>query len=91
MKSENVDYRKAENWPGPLKAIRLKCLDCCADYRKVVRECHIFGCSLWPYRMGKRPQTVGDKLNDFPEAKVFDIEDPDQATDYAGKVPVTGL
>jgi len=39
----------------PLKAIRKKCLDCCADSPAEVRRCEIFGCPLWEYRMGHRP------------------------------------
>lgn len=39
----------------PIKAIRAKCLDCCCDDKKVVKECTVESCPLWPYRMGKRP------------------------------------
>lgn len=39
----------------PIQAIRAKCVDCCCGSLKEVRECHIKNCSLWPYRMGKRP------------------------------------
>lgn len=39
----------------PIKAIRAKCLDCCCGDRREVRECTIEKCSLYPYRMGKRP------------------------------------
>jgi len=64
-----VDYRKRENRTTPVKAIRKKCLDCCAGSSlpaprssrqagKLVRECHIFTCPLWPFRLGKRPETV---------------------------------
>jgi hypothetical protein len=42
----------------PVKAIRAKCLDCSGGQQKEVRECPIPDCSLWPYRMGKRPKTV---------------------------------
>lgn len=39
----------------PIKAIRAKCLDCCCGQAKEVRECTVKKCSLYPYRMGKRP------------------------------------
>jgi len=39
----------------PLKAMRAKCVDCCAGQVKEIRVCPITGCALWPYRMGKRP------------------------------------
>ncbi len=41
----------------PVKAIRAKCLDCSGDQPKEVRLCSIPECSLYPYRMGKRPTT----------------------------------
>lgn len=34
------------------KAIRYKCLDCCAYDPKEVRECTCYACPLWRYRMG---------------------------------------
>ena len=37
----------------PLKAIRAKCLDCCAGEANEVKLCEIESCSLWPYRFGK--------------------------------------
>jgi len=40
----------------PLKAIRLKCLDCCGGSRKEVRLCPAKDCPLWPYRFGKMPK-----------------------------------
>lgn len=35
------------------KAIRLKCLDCCAGQMAEVRKCELTTCPLWRYRMGK--------------------------------------
>ena len=39
----------------PLKAIRAKCIDCSGGNLKEVRYCTVESCSLYPYRMGKRP------------------------------------
>jgi len=39
----------------PIKAIRQKCLDCCCDSAKEVKECNIPNCSLYKFRMGKNP------------------------------------
>ncbi len=39
----------------PFKAMRSKCLDCCLNQYDEVRHCQVFDCSLYPYRMGKRP------------------------------------
>jgi len=38
------------------KAIRCKCLECSCGQVVEVRECHIKGCPLWPYRMGRGEQ-----------------------------------
>lgn len=40
----------------PMKAIRLKCLECCAGQRLEVRECLVETCPLHAYRMGHRPK-----------------------------------
>lgn len=45
----------------PVKAIRAKCLDCCCGQVVEVRLCPVEKCSLWPYRMGKRPKKVEDE------------------------------
>lgn len=49
----------------PMKAIRAKCLDCCAGSNREVRLCNIPQCPLFPYRFGKRPaagkNTDGDR------------------------------
>ena len=45
--------------PSPLKAIRAKCLDCCADQPKEVRLCPLTRCPLWPFRMGHNPNRAG--------------------------------
>lgn len=38
-----------------LKAIRLKCLDCCAGSPAEARNCELKHCALWPFRFGKNP------------------------------------
>lgn len=43
----------------PIKAIRAKCLDCSGGNNAEVKFCEIDACSLWPYRMGKRPKKDG--------------------------------
>jgi hypothetical protein len=42
--------------PKPLRAIRLKCLDCCCGSEAEVRRCAITSCALHPYRMGRYPK-----------------------------------
>jgi hypothetical protein len=40
---------------SPLKALRLRCLDCCADQPSEVRLCTAVGCANWPFRLGTNP------------------------------------
>ena len=40
---------------SPLRALRLKCLDCCNDSAQEVRLCTAVACPSWPFRMGKSP------------------------------------
>ena len=86
-KMDTTDRRKPENWTGPLKAIRLKCLDCTCGQTGLVRECQIFTCSLWPFRLGKRPKTAGKRLYDFSNPAVVEIQNPIEASDAAGNLP----
>ena len=39
----------------PLRAIRMKCVECCCGNVAEVRRCEMMDCTLWPYRLGKRP------------------------------------
>ena len=38
-----------------LRAIRARCLDCCADQPNEVRLCTVVHCPLWAYRMSTDP------------------------------------
>ena len=50
---------------SPLKAIRLKCLDCCLNQSNEVRDCTATNCPLHPFRFGKNPFTQrGKNLTD---------------------------
>ena len=40
---------------SPLRALRLKCLDCCNDSAQEVRLCTALDCPSWPFLMGKNP------------------------------------
>lgn len=51
----------------PLKAIREKCLDCCALNAAEVRKCVAVDCALWPFRMGANPFRKKRELS--PEQK----------------------
>lgn len=43
----------------PLRAARLKCLDCMCGQPKEVRECPSIQCALHQYRMGRNPRRTG--------------------------------
>ena len=43
----------------PLRAIRLKCLDCSAGQPSEVRECPVTDCPLYPFRFGRNPNRKG--------------------------------
>ena len=62
------------------KAIRLKCLDCCAGQSAEVRKCPATNCSLWRYRMGKEEndelkpiRKSTEKSDDFEDEDLDDI------------------
>lgn len=40
---------------SPMKALRLRCLDCCAGSDTEVRKCTARKCPSWPFRMGTSP------------------------------------
>ena len=40
---------------SPLRALRLKCLDCCNGSAQEVRLCTAVDCASWPFRMAKNP------------------------------------
>lgn len=68
----------------PLKAIRLKCLDCCADQQAEVRKCPIKDCTLWPYRMGHRPidgEVPPDDAESEKNARLMGIFDAEAESD----------
>ena len=49
------------------KAIRAKCLDCCAYQKEEVKLCTCCTCPLWPFRMGKNPYK---KKKEFTEEQL---------------------
>lgn len=49
-----LDEEVKEN-TSPLRAVRLKCLDCSSYQLNEVKECNITNCPLHPFRLGKNP------------------------------------
>ena len=60
------------------KAIRMKCLDCCADQLAEVRKCPATNCPLWRYRMGREEndelKPIRKKSEDNDDFEDEDIE-----------------
>ena len=52
--NENINVESNVN-TSVLKAIRLKCLDCCCDSANEVKLCPCEKCPLHPFRFGKNP------------------------------------
>lgn len=40
----------------PLRAIRKKCMECTCNAPTDIAKCTVTDCTLWPYRLGKRPR-----------------------------------
>lgn len=59
------------------KAIRLKCIDCCAGQSAEVRRCPATNCPLWRYRMGHEEK---DELR--PLRKNLENMDDFEDTDF---------
>lgn len=59
QKELDAAVEKGEN-NTPLKAIRMKCLDCSCYELKEIRECIIVNCPLYIYRDGKNPNLKRD-------------------------------
>jgi hypothetical protein len=65
MSSRNMTPKKLEalghQRMSPLKALRLRCLDCCVGSAHEVALCVATKCPAWPFRMGTNPW-VGENM-----------------------------
>ena len=57
------DFREDEPL-RPLKAIRMKRLDCCCGSSQQVKACGIVDCTLWPYRLCRKLNRTSRVLTD---------------------------
>jgi|GEM_PF-3131680 len=48
-------FKKKYKILQPLKAIRLKCLECTSNSAAEIQRCHDEKCALWPFRFGYYP------------------------------------
>ena len=60
---------------SPMKALRLRCLDCCAGSTARVRLCVSATCPSWPFRMGRSPwrQPISDATRERLARSAFKI------------------
>jgi len=58
----------------PLRAIRHKCIDCCAGQVYEVKLCTAESCPLYAYRMGKLPDPLPEYDDGRPEPTEEDRE-----------------
>lgn len=49
---------------NPVKAIRLKCRDCCNDQVSQIDGCTVKACPLHPFRYGKNPYRTKRELSE---------------------------
>lgn len=63
------------------KAIRMKCVDCCAGNMAEVRKCPATSCTLWRYRMGYEENDELKPLRKNSE-DANDFEDEDCGNDF---------
>lgn len=59
---------KNEKAVTAIKAIRLKCLDCCCGSAYEVEMCPVKGCPLYEYRFGKNPRHKGRTFTEEQKA-----------------------
>ncbi|MCY2987179.1 MAG: hypothetical protein NTY19_04825 [Planctomycetota bacterium] len=55
---------------SPLRAIRLKCIDCSGGSVVEVTKCVIPDCPLWPFRAGKNPMRKPKVLSEEQRARL---------------------
>lgn len=57
----------------PLRAIKLRCLDCCAGDSKMVKVCPCDDCPLYLFRFGKNPN-LSDRRKKKTKKETFENE-----------------
>ena len=78
--------------PSPLKAIRLKCMECSNYSAYEVKHCPIQDCNLYAFRLGKNPnikkrmltpeqrETLADRFKKKPTGQLMPSPASDSAT-----------
>lgn len=58
---------------SPLRAIRLKCIDCCGGSMKEVERCDIVKCPLHAFKAGKNPYRKKRELTEEQKARLAEM------------------
>lgn len=66
---ENVKCPETSN-TNPVKAIRLKCLDCSGGSSIEVDKCPVKQCPIWPFRYGRNPYRTKRELSEEQRAEM---------------------
>ena len=66
---EEFDREVSEN-TNPLRAIKLKCLDCSMFNTNEIKECPVKKCPLYPFRLGKNPFRKKKELSEEERNKL---------------------
>lgn len=67
---------------NPVKAIRLKCLDCSGGSSAEVEKCDLKKCALWPFRFGKNPFRTKRELSDIELHFSFSASDKGRSSAF---------
>lgn len=65
-----VEGYTGERITSVLKAIKKKCLNCCAYQRDEVKYCSATSCELWPFRLGRNPYRKKRNLTEEQKQKI---------------------
>ena len=55
---------------NPVKAIRLKCLECSGGSSVEVQQCPVTDCAIYPFRFGRNPFRTVRELSDEEREKL---------------------
>ena len=66
---EEFDREVSEN-TNPMRAIKLKCLDCSTYNTNEIKECIVKKCPLYPFRLGKNPFRKKKELSEEERNKL---------------------
>ena len=70
IKTEEEFNKEVSENTNPLRAIKLKCLDCSTYNINEIKECPVKKCPLYPFRLGKNPFRKKKELSEEERNKL---------------------